>query len=212
MSLRKIPIFSRLDDQGLAALERIATTKTYSKNTIVLSEGDTTDSLYVVLKGKAYAVSSNEDGKQIILNVFRPNDYFGEMSFIDGKSRCANIITRKTTQLMIVPGRGFRQIIANSQETMFLMMKDLLQKVRRATRQIEQLAFNDVYSRVARFLTEYSNSEGIIGERITHQEIAYMVGASREMVSRIMKELSDGGQIEKYQGRIRITSRLPYKY
>lgn len=210
--LRNIPIFSRLNDEGLAALERIANTKSYSKNTIILSEGDTTDSLYVVVSGKAYAVSSNEDGKQIILNVFRPNDYFGEMSFIDGESRCANIITRQKTRLLIVPGTGFRQIIANSPDTMFLMMKDLLKKVRRATRQIEELAFKDVYSRVARFLTEASNEEGIITEKITHQEIAYMVGASREMVSRIMKELSDSGYIEKQQRRICITTQLPYKY
>ncbi|MCP4112509.1 MAG: cyclic nucleotide-binding domain-containing protein [Desulfobacteraceae bacterium] len=93
--LKNIPLFSCLDHDELSALEKIAIQRTYQKNTVLISEGDTGNSLYVVCKGKANAVGTDPDGKQIILNSFGPGDYFGEMSFIDGEPISATVETKK---------------------------------------------------------------------------------------------------------------------
>jgi CRP/FNR family transcriptional regulator, cyclic AMP receptor protein len=210
--LKNIPLFSFLDDDELNQLEEISKKKGFPKNTVIMSEGDMTDSLYVVLKGRAYAVSSDENGKQIVLNVFEVNDYFGEMSFIDGESRCATIITKVASQFLVISAEGFNKIVSTNPQMMVRLIKGLLQKLRRATRQIEELAFKDVYGRIARFLSESADEKGLLSQKITHLELAHMVGASREMVSRILKALTDGGYIVKQKGRLRVAKSLPFKF
>jgi CRP/FNR family cyclic AMP-dependent transcriptional regulator len=213
--LRNVPLFSCLNDKEVCMLADISVEKTYPKNSILISDGDTTDSLYIICKGKANAVSIDAVGKQIILNTFGPGDYFGEMSFIDGEPRCANIETKKKTWVMIIPRKQFGHILSLNPEISLKLMEGLLQKLRKATRQIEQLVFTDVYGRVVRLLMEISKPEGekrIIEERPTHQEIADMVGASREMVSRILKELSLGDYIIIERKTVTINKKFPYAW
>lgn len=210
--IKTIPLFSCLADTELKQLKEISRKKSFAKNTVIISQGDQTDSLYVVLKGRAHAVGSNEHGKQIVLNIFRANDYFGEMSFIDGETRCATIITKTASQFLVIPAEGFKQIVSLNPQMMTHLVIGLLQKIRRATCQIEALAFKDVYGRIARFLGDAADDHGRINEPVTHAEIAQMVGASREMVSRIMKTLSDGGYVLRRKGRLQIVKRLPFKF
>ena len=102
--MHNIPLFSALSSEDLETIKSITIKKTLPRNTIIINEGDVSNSLFIVLKGKAKAVSNNEEGKEIILNLFRPYDYFGEMSFFDGESRCASIVTQEPTQILIIPG------------------------------------------------------------------------------------------------------------
>ncbi len=210
--LKKIPLFTGLTDDELRKLLEISPKRSFAKNTVIITEGDQTDCLYVVLKGRAYAIGSDEYGKQIVLNVFEANDYFGEMSFLDGESRCATIITKVTCQFLLIPADEFKTILARNPEMMMHLIQGLLQKIRRATRQIEALAFKDVYGRIARFLSDAADDQGVISGKVTHAEIAQMVGASREMVSRIMKALTDGGYIRKQPHRLQIVKRLPFRF
>jgi len=213
--LKNIPLFSCLNDEEISILAQIAVERTYPKNKIIISEGDTSTSLYVVCSGQANAISISPDGRQIILNTFRTGDYFGEMSFIDAEPRCATVETRKLTRMLVLSRDKFSHILLSNPETSFRLMKGLLEKLRKATRQIEDLVFSDVYGRVSRLLIHLAkprNDTRMIEERLTHQEIADRVGSSREMVSRILKELSVGEYITIQKKIITINKELPYSW
>ena len=195
--LETVSLFNGLPGNALDALARMAVKKEVPAGAIVISEGESTDSLYILVKGRAQAVCNDQNGKQIILNVFEPADFFGEMSFFDSQKRSATVMTVKPSELLVIPRRAFREFMTGNPDIAFNMIGDLVCKLRTATRQIEDLAFMDVYGRVVRFLTEAGNENGVIAERLTHQEIGNRVGASRETVSRIMAALLKEGYIEK---------------
>ena len=210
--LEKVSLFSNLAEQEISELEAIGQERSVAKNSVVINEGDDTDSLYIILKGKAYALRSDESGRQFIVNRFGPYDYFGEMSFFDRSARCATVMTKEKCTLMILPRNAFLNFAARHPEIYWNVIKALLEKLRKATQQIEELAFLDVYGRLARFLVENQNADGVIEEKLTQQELADMVGSSRETVNRIFNELVAGGYIVKEKGRLVIRKKLPYNF
>lgn len=210
--LEKVSLFSNLSQQAISRLEAIGIERSIPKNSVVINEGDDTDCLYIVLQGKAYALRSDESGRQFIVNRFGPHDYFGEMSFFDRNTRCATVITKERSTLMILPRRAFFEFATSHPEIYRNMIRTLLAKLRKATRQMEELAFLDVYGRLARFLVENQNADGVIEEKLTQQELADLVGSSRETVCRIFNELTAGGYIAKEKGRMKITKKLPYNF
>jgi CRP/FNR family cyclic AMP-dependent transcriptional regulator len=211
--LKEVPLFSCLDEQELRDVADIAVEKTFQKDTIIIHEGDTSTSMYVVLTGKAIAIAMNEaDGKQLVLNMFEQGDYFGEMSFLDAEPRCATVKTREKTTFLVLSCDKFRNILTSTPDIYAKLMKGLLQKIRKATKQVEELAFHDVYKRVALLLKRLAISEDgkmIVRQKLTMKDIGEMVGASREMISKIMKELSDGGYISVHKQSILIHKSLP---
>ncbi len=210
--LEKVSLFLNLTEREIADLEALGQERSVPRNSVVINEGDDTDSLYIVLKGKAHALRSDESGRQFIVNRFGPYDYFGEMSFFDRNTRCATVITREKCTLMILPRKSFFDFAARHPEIYRNMIQALLEKLRKATQQIEELAFLDVYGRLARFLIENQNADGVIEEKLTQQELADMVGSSRETVNRIFNELVSGGFITKEKGRMVIKKKLPYSF
>jgi CRP/FNR family cyclic AMP-dependent transcriptional regulator len=212
---RKIPVFSCLDDHELDALVRVAIKKTFPKNTILINEGDQTDSLYVIYSGKVKAAIIDEQGKEVILSIFGPGEYFGEMAFIDGEVRSASIVTRQPTQVMIIHRDDFRHTLSSNPDIAFNLLKGVVRRLREATKQIESLALMDVYGRVARLLVHFAKPvDGTltITEKLTHQEIANMTGSSREMVSRVLKELMVGDYISVEKKTITLNKELPYSW
>ncbi len=210
--LERVSLFSSLDDSQLSELEAICKTRSIPRNSIVINEGDETDSLYIVKSGKAYAVRIDKNGRQFVINRFGQFDYFGEMSFFDGDVRCATVVTRKPCELIILPRSAFLRFAEKHPEILWNVTKALLAKLRTATEQIDALAFMDVYSRLARFLTEHQGPDNILTEKFTQQELADSVGSSRETVNRIFNELITGGYISKQDGRIAIRKKLPYNF
>lgn len=210
--LEQVSLFSNLPGEAIARLEALCQERTVPKNTLVISEGDETDCLFVVRNGKAQALRSDESGRQFVVNRFDAFDYFGEMSLFDRNARCATVITKQKCTFVILPRRVFFEFAADHPEIYRNMIKILLEKLRRATEQISELAFLDVYGRLARFLVENQNPEGIIEEKLTQQELADIVGSSRETVNRIHNELVAGGYIAKEQGHLRIKKKLPYSF
>lgn len=213
--LKWVPLFSGLNEHELAAVAQISLELSYRKGAVIITEGEQTDSLYVVLSGKALVVSIDEEGRQIVLNEFGPGEHFGEMSFIDGAPRCADVEVSMPTRLLMVPQDRFREIIADNPDICLNLMKGLNRKLRNATEQIKDLVFRDVYGRVARFFDKVSvpeNGHRVIPDRLTHQDIADRVGSSREMISRIFKELREGAYIDVQQKRITILQDLPYRW
>jgi CRP/FNR family cyclic AMP-dependent transcriptional regulator len=210
--LERVSLFSNLNQHEIAELEAIGIERSIPKNSVVINEGDDSDSLYIILKGRAHALRSDESGRQFIVNRFGPYDYFGEMSFFDRNVRCATVITKDRCTLMILPRKAFFDFAANHPEIYRNMIKTLLEKLRKATRQMEELAFLDVYGRLARFLVENQNADGVIEEKLTQQELADLVGSSRETICRIFNELSAGGYLVKEKGRMKILKKLPYSF
>ena len=117
--LKEIPLFSCLGENEIKILESVSREKCFPKNAVIINEGDETNSLFVVLEGSANALSIDRNGRQIILNVFRPGDYFGEMSFIDNEPRCASVITAGKTELLEIQGSGLKSILTKNPDMMF---------------------------------------------------------------------------------------------
>ena len=210
--LNQLYIFSELAPEETEKLTQHSTTRTYPANTILISEGDNTDSLYVVLEGKVKVFASDEQGKEIILNILGPGEYFGELALLDDEPRSASVKTMKSTRVIVITKHDFKNSLATDSEMAYNLIKALIRQVRGLTGNIKSLAFLDVYGRVARTLLDNAkNVDGqmIITQKLTHQDIADMVGASREMVSRILKDLANGGYITIKNKIYTINEKLP---
>ena len=209
--LEDVALFSCLGEDAVRHFERIAVRKRFPKNATVFSKGETSDSLYVVCAGKVKAVVHDEQGKEIVLSLIGPGEYFGEMAALDGVPRSASIVTREPTEILIIRRDDFKRLLSLNPDMVFNLLSVLLGRLRRANQKIEALAFTNVHGRVAHLLmqlAERSDEGWIVKDKMTHQEIADMVGASREMVSRIMGELVTAGYLSVERKQIRIWKKL----
>ena len=213
--LKSIPLFSYFSDAEISALEKIVQKKVFPKNTLIFSEGDEPDSLYIVLKGRVWILLNNPDGKELVLNIHKKGDYFGEMALIDDAPRSATAMTKEEVQLLVLRGNEFKNMLRKNPDMVFNLLKSIIHRFRKATEKIEDLAFSDVYGRIARVLTDRAkplDNTSVIEDKLTHQEIANMVGATREVVSRILKKLSDAGYITTKDKHIEIHQALPLSF
>ncbi len=210
--LKNIPLFSNLAESDLAILSSHAVTKKFAKNTIIINEGDETDSLYIILSGKIKAFLSDEHGKEIILDMAGPGEYFGEVALLDEAPRSASVMTLEPSSFLIISKGDFKNCVAKNPDIAISLIKELTHRIRVLTSSVKGLALRDVYGRVAETLLNLAAEENgtlTISERPTQQELANMVGASREMVSRILKDLTSGGYIEVEDKKIAIRRKLP---
>jgi CRP/FNR family cyclic AMP-dependent transcriptional regulator len=204
----------RLGSAELAAIGARAIARRYPKNTIIVSEGDSADGLFIMLEGRVKVFVSDAQGHEVILGTHGPGEYFGEMS-LDTGPRSASVITLEPCQLLVVPKDAFREFIEDHPAFAFSLIGKLIARVRTLTENVKSLALMDVYGRIARLLLELADErEGVlvIAERLTQQEIANRVGASREMVSRIMKDLTTGGYITQSRDGIVLHRRPPLNW
>jgi CRP/FNR family cyclic AMP-dependent transcriptional regulator len=210
--LEKVDLFSHLTPEAIAELEALARRRVFAKNSVVINEGDESDSLYVLLSGRAVALRGDDAGRQLVVNRFGPFDYFGEMSFFDRGVRCATVMTKERCEVMIVARGDFMAFVAQHGDILWKVIHALLVKLRKATEQIEALAFLDVYGRLVRVLVEHQDAQGAVQEKFTQQELADMIGSSRETVSRIFNDLEHGGFLKRDKGRVTILKKLPYRF
>jgi CRP/FNR family cyclic AMP-dependent transcriptional regulator len=171
--------------------------RNYAANAILINEGDRTESLYIVLSGRVRAYSVGEKGREVVLDELGPGEYFGELS-LDGAPRSVSVKTLEPTTCCIVQGADLREFLREHPDFALHLAHKLIGMVRRLTEQVKSLALQDVYGRVVRVLMELSEPEGdqrVVRTRLTQQDIADRVGSSREMVNRVMKELTTGGYV-----------------
>jgi len=200
-----------LQEHRLRELSEHAVTRTFPANTVIVSEGDGSDALYVVLSGKVKIFLANENGKEVLLNVEGPGEYFGEM-MLDGGARSASVMTLEPSRFLVVPRGDVQAFLARHPEFAMDLILKLIKRVRVLTDSVKSLALQDVYGRVTRMLQELAieqNGTPVVAQKPTQQEMASRVGASREMVSRILKDLVQGGYIEMAGKRIVIRKKLP---
>lgn len=209
------PLFSELSEDDIRFISSHGVTRSYPKNTVLINEGDQGDSLYFILDGQVKIYVSDEKGKEAILNIEGPGEYFGELSLIDEAPRSAAVMTLAPSRFSFVSRAEFERCVAENPSIALKLIRALTQRVRSLTEVVKNLALNDVYGRVARTLLRLAkerDGEHVIDPRPTHQDIADMVGASREMVSRIMRDLTTGGYIEIKKKKIIIHTKLPPRW
>jgi CRP/FNR family cyclic AMP-dependent transcriptional regulator len=197
--LRNVPLFAMLQEHQLALLTSVVSRKNFPRGTTIIAAGDATDSLYVVISGRLKVMMSDDEGREVILSMLGPNEYFGEMGLIDDSTRSASVITLESCELLVLLKRDFRKCLSENFEMALTVMRGLVKRLREADRKIGSLALMDVYGRVARLLLEMAedvDGEKVVVKKLSKQDIAKMIGASREMVSRVMKDLQLGGYIE----------------
>lgn len=199
-ALRTIPIFSGLPVEHLEAICRLANMRRVPRGTTVVLAGDSTDFVYFVLNGSLKVLVGDEDGREVILTILGQGDVFGEMGVVDDSPRSATVVAVASSDLVVFSQADFRHILQTEFDVCLRLMGKLANRLRDADRKIESLALLDVYGRVARLLLEMAETvEGrkVIRKRISKNDIAKMIGASREMVSRVMKDLSTRGLIQE---------------
>jgi len=213
--LANIPLFSGLNKQELEQVSQHAITRTYPKNTVIINDGDPAESLYVIIKGKVKIFLNDETGKEVIINCQGAGEYFGELALIDKAQRSASVMTMETSTFSVISKHSFHELLAKSPSIALSLIRDLTQRVRVLTDNVKSLALLDVYGRVAKTLLSLATEHDgklLIEDKLTQQDIANRIGASREMVSRILKDLTAGGYISMEHKHIVINEKLPKNY
>jgi CRP/FNR family transcriptional regulator, cyclic AMP receptor protein len=197
--LRSVPLFASFSEEPLRMLTTVVTRRSVTRGTIIMAAGDPTDSLYIILSGRLKVMMSDAEGKEVILTILSPGEFFGEMGLIDDAPRSASVIAIEPCELLAINRRDFKKCLAENFEMSMAVMRGLVRRLREADRKIGSLALLDVYGRVARLLLDMAETvdgQKMVTKRLPKQDIAKMIGASREMVSRVMKDLQVGGFIE----------------
>jgi CRP/FNR family transcriptional regulator, cyclic AMP receptor protein len=214
---RSKPGVDTLDDSMLRAMAGHGQVRSYPANAVLVTEDDRSDALYIILKGRVRAYGSAEDGREVVYATQGPGEYFGELT-LDGGPRSASVMTMEPTTVVVVPGAEVRDFLAHHPDFAVHLVRKLIGLVRTVTQQTKSLALDDVYGRVTRLLRtlaqELPGEPGVrqLPERLTQQDIADRVGASREMVSRVFKPLLEGGYVQMREGRIVLLKKLPARW
>jgi CRP/FNR family cyclic AMP-dependent transcriptional regulator len=193
------------------SLADVGTLRAYPKRTIVFQEGDPGDQLYVVVEGRVKVFLADADGREIVLDMLGPGQYFGEMA-LDGQPRSASVMTVEPSKLASVTREAFRNVLATNPDASIELVVTVIRRARNLTRVAGNLALLDVYGRIARLLLDEAqdrDGQRVVTQRLSHREIAARVGASREMVSRVFADLRDGGFIAESEAGIVILQPLP---
>jgi CRP/FNR family cyclic AMP-dependent transcriptional regulator len=200
-----------LSEADLMVMGSHGIARSYPRNTIIVTEGDTTDSLYIILEGRVKAFVSDGEGHDMVLSTQGPGEYFGEMALDEGP-RSASILTLEPSRFLVVQKSDLRDFVMKNPAFALSLIEKLIHRARALTASVKSLALMDVYGRVARLLLELAEETGdelTIPQRLTQQEIASRIGASREMVSRILKDLSSGGYLTQSRNGIVLHRKPP---
>jgi CRP/FNR family cyclic AMP-dependent transcriptional regulator len=211
---RRVPTTSPNDTVSDALLAEIASRgglRKYPANAIVINEGDSSDALYIVMRGRLKVYTSSDNGREIVLAEIGAGEYFGELS-LDGGPRSASIASIDATECRVVQGAELRRFLADHPDFAHHLSVKLMRMVRRLTDQVRSLALENVYQRLARFLMEASDPAGaerVARHKLTQQDMAERIGSSREMVNRVLKQLADGGYVTLRDDRYVVHRKLP---
>ena len=201
--IRRVPLFSMLSDAQAQTIAESVTKQRFRRGEAIVEGGKKANALYIILNGRAHVVATDTRGREAILANLKQGDYVGEMSLIDNQPHSATVRAEVQTDVLVLGRTQFARILPENAAMTYAIMKVLVQRLRQADRKIESLALMDVYGRVANALLDlsqlHSDGSSFIKEKVSRQNIAKTVGASREMVSRVMKDLEDKGYIESQE-------------
>ncbi len=200
----------------IEALAAMGVSRRYRRGALLIQEGETGDTLYIVLQGRLRAFLGDDSGKELTLGTYGPLEYVGEMS-LDGGPRSANVEATEASTCSVVSRATLLAYIADHPEFALELMGRLIRRARLATESARSVALIDVYGRLVRLLNQLAGEadgqgERVLRERMTHQELAQHLACSREMVSRLLKDLETGGYIAVRERRLHLLKALPARW
>ncbi|UZG43577.1 Crp/Fnr family transcriptional regulator [Caldimonas thermodepolymerans] len=210
--IRRVPLFSMLTNSQAEAVAEGVVKRRYRRGEIIVEHGRKSNALFILLTGRARVLTADARGREVILAMLHPGDYVGEMSLIDNEPHSATVRAEVQTDVLVLGRTEFARCLPENSSLSYAIMRGLVSRLRAADRQIESLALLDVYGRVARTLldmAEDNNGTLLIRNKVSRQDLAKIVGASREMVSRVMKDLEERHYVETQpDGSVIIKERL----
>ena len=204
--IRRVPLFSMLTPSQAESLASAVSKCQFQKGDCVVEQDKHNNALYIILSGRARVLMADRKGAEVILATLRSGDYIGEMSLIDSEPHSATVTAERQMDVLVLGRDDFLRCLLGNMSMALAVMRGLVERLRHADRKIGSLALMGVYGRVANVLLEFAepdeNGQLLIKEKISRQDIAKMVGASREMVSRVMKDFEEQGFFETLDGGI----------
>jgi len=203
--------FEPLHDEVLRNIATSGVVRTFARNTVLINEGDVGDALYVILSGRVKVYSSNEAGREFVIDFHGAGEYVGEMT-LDGEARSASVMTVEPTTCAVIIRAQFRDFILAHPDFAMHLIDRLIHRLRVTTGNLKSLALSDVYGRLVRLLNTLSqdvDGKSIVPEKLTQQDIADRIGASRDMIGKLMKDLVAGGYLAVEDRTIAILKKLP---
>jgi CRP/FNR family transcriptional regulator, cyclic AMP receptor protein len=196
--IRRVPLFSMLTIEQAQSIADSVVKRRYRRGELIVEQGRKSNTLYILLNGRARVLTADSRGREVILAVLESGDYVGEMSLIDNEPHSATVRAEVQTDILVLARTDFARCLPENTSLSYGIMRGLVRRLRNADRQIESLALLDVYGRVARELRQMADDDNgtrVIRHKVSRQDMAKVVGASREMVSRVMKDLEERGLI-----------------
>jgi len=212
--LETVPLFDGLSPEALTKIESRAVARNYPRNAVVISEGDEATSMFIIVTGSVKVYHTEADGKETILNTQGPGQHFGELALVDDAPRSASVMTTEPSRLLVLSKAAFKECLEDSPEIGYHLVQALARQVRRLTETVNMMG-RDVYGRIRTLLENMAvERDGmlVIDQPMTQQDIGNRIASSREMVSRVFKELKSGGYIEEQDKRIIIRKKLPLNW
>lgn len=209
--LGKVIPYNTLDERGLHSLANIAIRRTYRKNAVIIQAGDDTNTMFILIEGEMRVYVEDEQGKQLTLRILKSGDSFGEVALIGNFPRTASVMTITDCVVAAFPREKYLSFLEQHPEILLALARTLANLVRDTTEELSSIALSDVYGRVTHILEKYAveADDHRLVPKFTHREIAGMIGSSREMVSKILKELEKGGYISTTAKHLVINKNLP---
>lgn len=210
--IRRVSLFSMLTPEQAEALAASVSKKRFKRGDVLVEQGRKTDALFIVLTGRIRVLMTDNKGREVILATLKSGDYVGEMSLIDNEPHSATVVADQQVDVLVLGRDSFLRCLGENMEMAHSVMRVLVQRLRKASENISSLALVGVYGRVAKVLLDSAvpDVDGtlLIRDKVTRQDLAKMVGASREMVSRVMKDFEEQGFIQLLDsGAVRVIER-----
>jgi CRP/FNR family transcriptional regulator/CRP/FNR family cyclic AMP-dependent transcriptional regulator len=209
--LDRVAFFSELDAASLQQISQVMRKRTFRASEAIFHRDDPGQVLYVIKEGRVRIRLTSPEGQEVALAVFGPGESFGEMAILDGQPRSADAIAIDKVEVFTLQRLDFVHVVKQHPDIAVAVMKTLSQRIRQGNQMVEDLIFLDVYGRVAKKLLDLSQEYGVntdegvrIDLRITQQELASMVGASRESVNKVMGYFTDKSYISTDKHKVTI--------
>jgi CRP/FNR family cyclic AMP-dependent transcriptional regulator len=204
--------FAPLAEATLGAIASTGVVRTFPKSAVLINEGDVGDSVFIIMSGRVKVYASSSAGREFVISFHGPGEYVGEM-MLDGSPRSASVITVEPTTCAVVSRQNFRNFLLDHPDFALNLVLKLIHRVRVTTESVKSLALSDVYGRLARLMNALASpidGRNVVPEKLTHQEIADRIGASRDMVGKLMKDLVAGGYLAVEDRNIVLLKKLPH--
>lgn len=216
--LKKVPIFSQLNDEELEKIRGLCVTKKYGKDRLILIEEDTGSSMFLLQKGRVKVSRMSDDGREVILSILESGDFFGEMSLLDGKVRSASVTAIEDSEVLLLRRGDFLRLLEDYPQIAISLLKELAARIRRSDTQIKSLSLQDAMGRVASTLIMLAEDHGkirhgqlVISRIPLQQDLANMAGTSRETISRVFKYLEEEKLIHRDRRKLLIPDYAKFK-